>query len=421
MTRPSARDLHDVDPCVASVVGNAMRRLESGSPASTAFLLLDFLGNASSAQARGDDAVAALLRDPQLQSVGLAAAAAHRADLDDVHWPTLTHPGSIVWPGVLAHGVGRCSGRQVAGAATVGYEVTIEVARLIASAGVHRWHRTALAGTAGAAAAVANARGFDEQQSAQAVALALTVAGGVGQTMVERSGASGFHRACAAQDGVAAVGFSASGMTAPEGVLSGPCGLIAACGGSLPAAPPSRLNEPPAIESTTIRVYPTNGFAQAAVAATVRARESFDRPATEISVGVNPAVVAQFRAPPANRHWDLLGAVRSAWSSGDPWTVDEGDLATPTAVLEEADGLAIGGAQVTVRAGSEQLTVRVDSDFCHPRVDVALAFEKWSRQGVMRPDERYTVLREWLASDELADPRIFRVASAGPAGRASRR
>jgi len=401
---------------VANIVAAAWRQLQSSSTSSAAFLLLDFLANAH----RGG-AVDALLRAPQLESFGRGAAAAHHADLDDVHWPTLTHPGSIVWPGVLAYGASHCSGREVMGAATVGYEVTTEVARLIASAGIDRWHRTALAGNAGAAAAVAMARGFDDQQCAQAVALALTVAGGVGQTMVERSQASGFHRACAAQNGAAAVNFSASGMTAPRGVLSGPSGLIAACGGSLAARSSTGVNQPPGIEESTIRVYPTNGFAQSAVAATVRARERFDGPVTDITVGVNPAVVAQFRAPPANRHWDLLGAVRNAWSTGDPWTVDRHDFTTPTAVLQEDDGLAVGDAQVTVRAGPDQLTVRVDSDFSHPHVEMALALEKWSRQGVMRPDEQCALLREWLASDEVADPRIFSVAGAGDTDRPPRR
>ena len=403
----------DVDPLVTDIVAAAWRRPPS---ASAAFLLLDFLANASR---RG--AVAPLLRGPHLESVGVAAAAAHHADLDDVHWPTLTHPGSIVWPCVLAYGAAHRSGREVAFAATVGYEVSTEVARLIAAAGIDRWHRTALAGHAGAAAAAAVARGFDDHDAAQAVALALTVAGGVGQTMVERSRASGFHRACAAQNGAAAVHFSASGMTAPRGVLSGPSGLIAACGGSPDARSPTGVDQAPGIEESTIRVYPTNGFAQSAVAATVRARERFDGPVTDITVDVNSAVAAQFRAPPANDHWDVLRAVRNAWSTGDPWTVDRHDFTTPTAVLQGDDGLAVGDAQVTVRAGPDQLTVRVDADFSHPHVEVALALEKWSRQGVARPDEQCARLQEWLTSDEVVDPRIFSVAGAGGTDRPPRR
>lgn len=418
MTRSSSPDPLQIDPLVTDIVDTAYRRPQPTSTETIAALLLDFLANA---HRRG--AVGPLLHSPRLETIGLAAAAAHHHDLDDVHWPTLTHPGSIVWPGVLAYGASHCNGRQVMRAATVGYDVTAEVAGLIAAAGIDRWHRTALAGHAGASAAAALTRGFDDRQCARAVALSLTVAGGVGQTIAERSPAGGFHRACAARNGAAAVDFTAAGVTAPLGVLSGPAGLIAACGGSLPARAATGVNQRPAIEQSTIRVYPTNGFAQAAVAATVRARRRFDDPVADISVEVHPAVIAQFRAPPASRHWDLLATVRNAWSTGDPWTVDRQDLdpRTVTATLQEHDGLAVGDAQVTVRAGSDELTVRVDSDFSHPHVEMALALEKWSRQGAVRPDERHALLTGWLSSDEIADPQIFSVGGADDTDRSLRR
>jgi hypothetical protein len=74
---------------------------------------------------------------------------------------------------------------------------------------------------------------------------------------------------------------------------------------------------------------------------------------------------------------------------------------------------------VIVRAGPHDLAVLVDRDFTDPRVDVALAFDKWSRQGVTKPDERCRALREWLASDEVADPRFLGVSHGRP-GRTGR-
>jgi hypothetical protein len=374
-----------------------------------AALLVDFLVEA------GADAVAGVIEAPGLASIGRAAAAAHRRDLDDIHWPSLTHPGSVVWPGILAQVSSRCVGSRALAAAAIGYDVLRAVAGVVGAAGITRWHRTALAGHAGAAAAVAAARGDDSARIADAVALALTMAGGVGQTMLERSAASGFHRACAAQNGAAAVEFSGAGMTAPAGVLSGRAGLIAACGGTLPATLDHGVDTPaPSIDAATLRVYPTSGFAQAAVAATCRARERMAASNASLVVEVNPAVAAQFADPPANRHWDLLAAVRSAWAGGDGWTVDRVDFG-PHAVdvdLVGNDAVAIGDARVEANARGADVTVAVAADFAHPRVDAALALEKWARHGLERPDERLAAVRAWLASDDAADGGLLSVAAA---------
>src|SRR5262245_3070743 len=169
------------DPLVAVVATTACAQAERSSAQSSAALLVDFLVEA------GADAVASLVDAPSLETIGRAAAAAHRRDLDDVHWPSLTHPGSVVWPAVLAGASAGISGRQARRAAAIGYEAVAAIAGIVGSAGITRWHRTALAGHAGAAAAVAAARGGDSERCAEAMALALTMAGGVGQTIVERS------------------------------------------------------------------------------------------------------------------------------------------------------------------------------------------------------------------------------------------
>ena len=142
---------------------------------------------------------------------------------------------------------------------------------------------------------------------AEAVALALTTSSGIGQTMIERASASGFHRACAARNGDAAAEFAIEGMRAPREVLSGPSGLIAAAGGD----PPERLAarrrvDSCVIDEVTLRVYPTNGFAQSAVAATVDLRAVVSD-ATQLDVEVHPVVDDQFAGAPVNAHWDLAG------------------------------------------------------------------------------------------------------------------
>jgi hypothetical protein len=402
------------DPLVAAIAAGAYARAERCSADVSAVLAVDFLVCA------GDDAVSALIDSPSLETIGRAAAAAHRRDVDDIHWPSLTHPGSIVWPGVLAEAAAGVAGCRALGAASIGYDVMAAIAGVVGSAGITRWHHTALAGHAGAAAAVAAVRGDDSERCAGAIALALTMAGGVGQTMLERSPASGFHRACAAQNGAAAVEFSGAGMTAPRGVLSGPAGLVAACGGT-PVSPADRRAEPSAtaIDETALRIYPTNGFAQSAVEATCRARRQLGSSDAVLVVEVHPTVAAQFAALPANRHWDLLTAVRSAWAGGDAWTVDRTEV-DPGAVdveLVADDGVAVGDAIVTARVGGAAVSEQVAAAFAHPSVDPSLALEKWARLGLARPDERLAAMRAWLGSDAAAGRALLSAASVRGNGR----
>jgi hypothetical protein len=225
--------------------------------------------------------------------------------------------------------------------------------------------------------------------------------------MHERSPASGFHRACAAQNGAAAVEFSSGGMTAPRGVLSGPAGLVAACGGaSVPPSDRRAERSANAIDETTLRIFPTTGFAQSAVEASCRARRRLGSGDAVLIVEVHPAVAAQFAAPPANRHWDLVSAVRSAWVAGDGWSVDRTELGSRSVDVELVadDGVAVGDARVTARAGGAALTEQVAAAFAHPAVDPALALEKWARHGAESPEGWLAAVRAWLDSDDVSAP-----------------
>ena len=124
---------------------------------------------------------------------------------------------------------------------------------------------------------------------------------------------------------------------------------------SRPAAaiPPERLPAAPSgpcvIDEVTLRPYPTNGFAQSAVAATVALRRAVSD-ATHLGVEVHPIVYAQFAGPPANAHWDLRRAVAAAWTTGDPWRVDDELVdSSPVVSLAAADEAAVpvGAARVT--------------------------------------------------------------------------
>src|ERR1700694_2675942 len=80
------------------------------------------------------------------------AAAACQLDRDDIHWGSMTHPGSIIWPTALDIGLRTdAEGAAVLRAAILGYEVRTRLAQTLAPSHRRDWHATATAGTVGAA------------------------------------------------------------------------------------------------------------------------------------------------------------------------------------------------------------------------------------------------------------------------------
>jgi 2-methylcitrate dehydratase PrpD len=209
------------------------------------------------------------------------AAAASLLDRDDLHWPSLTHPGAVIWAVVQ-----ECGGD--ARAAAVGYEATARLGLALGPEHRRHWHVTATAGTVGAAIAAAFARGLGDDGIVAAAGHAISVAGGSILAILERSGTRFFHRAHAARAGIAAADAAEAGLVGTRGGLEPDRGLFAATGGS-----PTDLDagrDRLAIEETTFRIHAATGFAQAAVEA-ARELAPIDG-AGRVVVEVPPAAVA---------------------------------------------------------------------------------------------------------------------------------
>jgi 2-methylcitrate dehydratase PrpD len=186
------------------------------------------------------------------------AASAALLDRDDLHWPSVTHPGAVVWSVVR-----ECGGDARAGAA--GYEATARLGLALGPEHRRYWHSSATAGTVGAAIAAATACGLSEDRVLDAACHAISVAGGSILAVLERSGTRFFHRAHAAAAGIAAARAAEAGLAGTRAGLDAERGLFAAMGGS-----PAQLlaaRERLAIEETTFRNYAITGFAHAAVEA----------------------------------------------------------------------------------------------------------------------------------------------------------
>ncbi|WP_460849806.1 hypothetical protein, partial [Phytohabitans suffuscus] len=221
---------------------------------------------------------------------------------------------------------------------------------------------------------LAGARGPDA--IAAAVGLALTTAGGIGQTMRERSPAA-WHRVAAALAGLEAARAAAWGMRPPAGVLDGQLGV-----GRLLQAPPTTPSPAGPLGRTAIRPYPVNGFAQSAVAAVIALRAEVSAP-DALEVAVAPLVAAACAGPPP--WWDLASTVARAWASPDPFRLAP-DRPPPRVRVHAEQGRPVQSVRLWP-AGRPGDAVEVDAAPGGPGPDtVALAERKWAAAGA--PDVR---------------------------------
>lgn len=244
------------------------------------------------------------------QVAALQAAAAHALDRDDLHWPSLSHPGGVIWPVILAlRDEAEAGDEEVAFAAGAGYEATTRLALALGPEHRRYWHATATAGTIGAAVAAAVLLGLDERGTTQAAAHAASVAGGSILCMVERSGTRIFHRMHAVATGIAAARAALAGLCGTTGGLQGERGLFAAMGGHaerLFAAPAAG-----AIGDVSFRLHAATGFAHAAIEAAQEVAPADARSRVVVELPAASAALASNSRPATDEEawWSVPYAV----------------------------------------------------------------------------------------------------------------
>jgi 2-methylcitrate dehydratase PrpD len=255
------------------------------------------------------------------------AARAHHTDWDDVHWPTLVHPGSVTWPVALTLGrPGALPADRLLAAATVGYEATVRMAAALGPGHRGRFHATATAGTVGAAACAATVLGLGAAPLADAIGHAISVMGGAAGCLWERSDTRLFHRAHAVRTGIAAALAATDGVQATRHDLDRPSGLVPADVASVTSSLLAAGRD--ALATSSVRPFPTSGWTQAVYEAAQRAARRMTARACRVVVTVPPGVAAASTGPSAGdgERWysiewavlDALGAERQADMPGEP-------------------------------------------------------------------------------------------------------
>ena len=153
--------------------------------------------------------------------------AAHALDFDDIHESMMGHPSVAVLPAVLAlaEAHGR-TGRDALLAYLTGLEATCRMGRVVGFSHFDQgWHATETLGIFGAVAAAARLLPLSVEQTATALAIAVSLAAGVRAnfgTMMKP-----LHAGLAASNGVFAARLARDGFTADHRAFEHPQGFFA--------------------------------------------------------------------------------------------------------------------------------------------------------------------------------------------------
>ena len=168
-------------------------------------------------------------------------AASHVVEQDDLHNSSVLHPGTVVFPPVLALAQAENkSGKELLLAAIAGYEAGIRIGEYLGRSHYTVFHTTGTAGTLASAAATAKLLGLDADGVQRALGSAGTQAAGLWEFLRDAADSKQLHTAKAAGDGLLAAYLAREGFTGAKHILEGPQGMAA---GMSKDADPARLTD----------------------------------------------------------------------------------------------------------------------------------------------------------------------------------
>jgi 2-methylcitrate dehydratase PrpD len=155
-------------------------------------------------------------------------AASHFVEQDDLHNSSVLHPGTVVFPAVLAaaQDVGA-TGKEMIAAAVAGYECGVRVGEFLGRSHYKVFHTTGTAGKLAAAAGVAHVLKLDADRMQHCLGSAGTMAAGLWEFLRDAADSKQLHTAKAAADGLMAAYIARDGFTGAREILEGRQGMAA--------------------------------------------------------------------------------------------------------------------------------------------------------------------------------------------------
>ncbi|MBI1965345.1 MAG: MmgE/PrpD family protein [Betaproteobacteria bacterium] len=167
------------------------------------------------------------------------AGASHVVEQDDLHNSSVFHPGTVVFPAVLAAAQETgAAGKDLIVAAVAGYEAGVRVGEFLGRSHYKVFHTTGTAGKLAAAAGVARLLELDAVRLQHALGSAGTMAAGLWEFLRDAADSKQLHTAKAAADGLMAAHIARDGFTGASRILEGEQGMAA---GMSSDADPARL------------------------------------------------------------------------------------------------------------------------------------------------------------------------------------
>ncbi|MGH2860591.1 MAG: MmgE/PrpD family protein [Solirubrobacteraceae bacterium] len=206
---------------------------------------------------------------------------AHSLDYDDTHLPSVLHPSASVIPAALAVAEATASsGRELIAAIAVGLETCVRIgmagydARACNNVYFDRGqHATSICGTIGAAVSAAVLSGLDADGVTNAIAVAVSMAGGVIEANRTGGTVKRIHCGWAAHAGISAARLVAHGISGPATALEGRFGFFRAfLGGEYSHEAFSGLGEHWEVPGIFFKPYPANHFTHAGIDAALALR-----------------------------------------------------------------------------------------------------------------------------------------------------
>jgi len=155
-------------------------------------------------------------------------AASHFVEQDDLHNSSVLHPGTVVFPAVLAAAQStRASGREFLAAAVAGYECGVRVGEFLGRSHYKVFHTTGTAGKLAAAGGVAHLLKLDAERMQHCLGSAGTMAAGLWEFLRDAADSKQLHTAKAAADGLMAAYIARDGFTGARKIFEGKQGMAA--------------------------------------------------------------------------------------------------------------------------------------------------------------------------------------------------
>lgn len=250
-------------------------------------------------------------------------------DLDDVNWPRLSHPGSIVISSVMGIALNeQIDISQLSAAITCGYGAFHLFATGFDDSNREKWHSTATAGVFGSAMAASTLLELKPTDVIRAIKFAGTAAGGSSNVAHARNGATRFTRAQATSLGLLSTYEAKAGSPGPENLFFGPGGLSSRY--SITTEIPNiSMND--GLEATSLRYFPWSGFMHQALFNLNQLLPIEFKTIQNVQINLP---IQLFELVGRENHgpwWSIKDAVKSTLISGSPMKVcsqDDLDKAT---------------------------------------------------------------------------------------------